>query len=164
MVKFCRNVAMLLPCLLATIMGCGSVPNPDGRMDVSGTITLNGNPVGGMAGITFAPVAEGEGGGNGQIRKGAYHLTGYDGVKPGKYIVRIFASVDFDKSTGKIADSNIIFGNEVSVDLIPAEFNRDSKIEFEVVSGRANVFNYDVKTDYVPQMPKNSKAKAAIPL
>ena len=145
--------------------GCGTaVDNPDGRETVSGMITLNGSPLGGMAGISFVPKEGGDGGGQGQIKEGRYIISGYDGVKPGKYLVRIFATVDFDKSTGKVADNTIEFGNELTVDVIPPEFNKESTIEFEVVAGGNNVFNYDVQTDYVPVMPKNARGKMAVPL
>lgn len=147
------------------IGGCSGPKNPDGRENVSGTITLNGAPLTAMSGIVFSPMAEGStDGGQGQINNGEYALTGADGVKPGKYIVRITASVDFDIKTGKPADNTIQFGSEVPVDVLPPEFNKDSTIEFEVVAGENNVFNYDIKTDYIPEMPKNAKSKEAIPL
>ncbi len=155
-------LAALSPLLLN---GCSKPKNPDGRENVSGTITLNGAPLTGMAGIVFSPVEEGsDAGGMGQISNGKYALTGADGVKPGKYIVRISSSIDFDKSTGKPADNTSVFGSEVPVEVVPPEFNKNSTIEFEVVAGKNNVFNYDIKTDYVPQMPKNTKTKEAIPL
>ncbi|WP_417734939.1 hypothetical protein [Rosistilla oblonga] len=148
-----------------SIGGCSVPKNPDGRENVTGTITLKGEPLRGMAGILFSPVEEGsDGGGQGQINAGSYALTGADGVKPGKYIVRITASVDFDIRTGKPADNTIQFGSEVPVDVVPPEFNKQSTIEFEVVAEGNNVFNYDIKTDFVPEMPKDAKTKEAIPL
>lgn len=145
--------------------GCSGPKNPDGRENVSGTISLNGEPLTGMSGILFSPqVAGSDGGGQGLISNGKYALTGSDGVKPGKYIVRITSSMDFDKSTGKPADENSLFGSEVPVDVVPPEFNKESTIEFEVVAGKNNVFSYDIQTDYAPQMPKNAKTKEAVPL
>ncbi len=145
--------------------GCSGPPNPEGRENISGTITLNGEPLTGMSGIVFSPVTEGsDGGGQGQITNGKYALTGFDGVKPGKYIVRITSSIDFDKKTGKPGDNTIEFGSEVPVDVVPAEFNKQSTIEHEVVAGKNNNFDYDIKTDYVPEMPKNARTKEAIPL
>ncbi|WP_146118498.1 hypothetical protein [Blastopirellula marina] len=151
--------------MMTGFAGCGSEPpNPDGRETVTGSIKLNGTPLIGMAGIKFVPVEGGDGGGQGQIKEGSFVLSGYDGVKPGKYIVQVFATVDFDKSTGKIGDATMQFGNEVTVDIIPPEFNQESKIEFEVVAGGNNVFDYDIQTDFVPKMPKNAQGKGAIPL
>ena len=163
------NYQFLLIALISSALvptgGCSGPKNPDGRENVSGTITLNGQPLPGMAGIVFSPTVDGsDGGGQGQINSGKYAITGADGVKPGKYIVRITASIDFDKKTGKPADNTIQFGSEIPVDVVPPEFNKQSTIEFEVVAGKNNVFNYDIKTDYVPEMPKNAKTKEAVPL
>ena len=150
---------------LVWVGGCSGPRNPDGRENVSGSITLNGEPLMGMSGILFSPIEKGSDGfGQGQIIAGKYALTGANAVKPGKYIVRITSSIDFDKKTGKPADSTIQFGSEVPVDVVPAEFNKDSKIEFEVVANKNNVFNYDIKTKYVPVMPANPKTKEEIEL
>jgi hypothetical protein len=73
-------------------------------------------------------------------------------------------STSFDKKTGKPADNTIQFGSEVPVDVVPAEFNRESTIEFEVVANKDNVFNYDIKTNYVPMMPANPITKEEIEL
>lgn len=156
--------AIALPSLVFFVGCFSSESNPDGRQNVSGSITLNGQPLTGMAGIKLDPVAGGDGGGQAQIMTGNYLMTGPDGVKPGKYIVRITASVDFDKSTGKPADNTLQFGNEVPVDVVPPEFNKESTIEFEVVDGKSSTFNYDIKTDYAPKMPANAKGKEAVPL
>lgn len=157
-------IALLSLCLLSAV-GCSGPSNPDGRENVSGTITLNGEPLMGMSGILFSPIEKGSDGfGQGQITAGKYALTGADGVKPGKYIVRITSSIDFDKKTGKPADNTIQFGSEIPVDVVPAEFNTESKIEFEVVANRDNVFSYDIKTTYVPTMPLNAKPKEGIEL
>lgn len=164
-----RNTSFVLILVLALspllVGGCSTPPNPDGREDVSGAITLNGEPLTAMSGIVFSPIVEGSNdGGQGQIVAGEYAITGADGVKPGKYIVRITASIDFDKKTGKPGDETIQFGSEVPVDVVPPEFNKNSTIEFDVVAGKDNVFNYNIETDYVPEMPKNAKTKEAVPL
>ena len=158
-------VVLMLALLLTVHSGCSKPANPGGRENVDGMITLNGVPLSGRAGIVFSPKTPGsDGGGQGQIQAGKYFLTGADGVKPGKYIVRITASVDFDIKTGKPADNTIEFGREIPVDVIPSDFNTTSTIEFEVVAGKKNTFNYDIKTEYVPKMPPNAKPKDAIPL
>ena len=160
--SYVNALPLLILSWMLSILGCGGSTNPDGRLDVSGMITLNGKPLEGLSGIRFDQVGGGDGGGKGQIRNGAYEITGYDAVKPGKYIVRIFATVDYDRKTGKLADNQIKEGDAIAVDLIPTEFNSNSKIEFEVVQGKKNVFNYDIVTDYVPEMPKGSKGKGEV--
>lgn len=159
------RLSLLVAGLALAIVGCGSEPpNPDGRETVTGSITLNGSPLVGTAGIRFEPVDGGNGGGSAQLTEGSFVASGYDGLMPGKYIVRIVAVANFDKTTGELADNTVAFGNEVSVQVVPPEFNEKSTIEFEVVEGGDNVFNYDIKTDYKPAMPKSSSGKAEVPL
>ena len=38
-------------------------------------------------------------------------------------------------------------GQGYMVSLVPPEFNEQSTIEFEVVAGQKNVFDYDIKTE-----------------
>lgn len=159
------RLSFLVAGLALAVFGCGSEPpNPDGRETVTGAITLNGSPLIGTAGIRFEPVDGGTGGGSAQINEGSFVASGYDGLMPGKYIVRIVAVANFDKTTGQPADNTVAFGNEVSVQMVPPEFNEKSTIEFEVVEGGENVFNYDIKTDYKPAMPKSTGGKAEVPL
>ncbi|MDD3468643.1 MAG: hypothetical protein PHE53_01525 [Thermoguttaceae bacterium] len=143
---------LLLCGLFLTLSGCGKA-NPDGRENVSGTVKINGEPVKGTAGIRFDPIGEDKtAGGSGQIMESKYLLTQQDGVKPGKYIVRINAKTTFDRKTGKVADNTLKFGNEVDVELVPPEYNTQSKQEVEIVAGGKNVFDFDIKSDIKPDL------------
>lgn len=44
------------------------------------------------------------------------------------------------------------------MDAVPPEFNQNSTIEFEVAENKANTFNYDIQTDFVPQPPPGAKS------
>jgi len=49
--------------------------------------------------------------------------------------------------------------------MIPPQFNDTSTLEFEVAKGKKNVFNYDIKTDYIPDtksIPKMKKKPAVL--
>ena len=156
----------LLAVLLTTTIGC-KPKNPDGREDVKGKITLNGEPVGvknGVCAIKFEPTDSSDmrAGGSAQIQNGEYLLTGQDGVKPGKYIVRITYTATFDKTTNDFADANTLMENEYQVALVPPEFNTDSTIEFEVVAKKKNVFNYDIVTDFAGETLENKKKGGAV--
>ncbi|MDO5309711.1 MAG: hypothetical protein Q4G03_09540 [Planctomycetia bacterium] len=146
-------LVVLLLCGLCLTTGCKK-KNPDNRQDVQGMITLNGEPLGRdfcSAGIQFDAVGDDKSaGGHGQIMRGKYLLTQQDGVKPGKYIVRITAFATFDKTTNTYATPETTMENELQMTLVPEEFNSASTIEFEVVQGKKNVFDYDIKTDFGP--------------
>ncbi len=155
------KVCLLIFMVLFVTEGCTKKTNPDGREDVSGTITLNGKPLEGGSGIRFDPVdGDHTAGGSGQIMTGKYLLTGQDGVKPGKYIVRIHATAAFDKRTNTYATNETDIGHEYSVKLVPDEFNMGSKIEFEVLKGKKNVFNYDIVTDFKPERVDKREKRA----
>ena len=154
----------LAVCAAATV-GC-KPGNPDGREDVKGTITLNGEPIGkytGICSIQFDPVGDDKrAGGSGPILDGKYLLTGNDGVKPGKYIVKIYYQVSYDGNTGEIATTESGDLNQYLVNYLPPEFNDRSQIEFEVVKGK-NVFDYNIETDFQPATSAPAKkGKAAV--
>jgi hypothetical protein len=76
------------------------------------------------------------------ISKGHYQIPRDKGLLPGKYRVAI-SSVD-----GRTPESGDAVpgpsGNFASRDRIPAEYNRDSKLEAEVKQGESNVFDYPI--------------------
>ncbi|MDR3199762.1 MAG: hypothetical protein LBU34_17995 [Planctomycetaceae bacterium] len=126
--------------------------NPDGRENVSGRILLNGQPLEGSARIVFDPLdGDSRNGGSGQILSGNFFLTQQDGVKPGKYCVRIFATVTYDKTTNAPATKETLDYNEYTMDIIPPEFNVDSSLEFEVIKGKKNIYNYNIETPFKPK-------------
>jgi len=146
--------------LIAVLVFCHSIgckqPNPEGREDVSGTITLNGKALDPKwdAMISFVPSdgrAVTDGGGI-QIAQGKYMLTGIGGIMPGKYKVKIKISQYYDMKTGQPSTPETGDFDSVRVPLIPTEFNDDTTLEFEVIQGKKNVFHYDIVTDYVPDV------------
>jgi hypothetical protein len=147
--------------------GCGKA-NPDGRENVSGKITLNGNIIDKSytAAVSFTPLDSRQpfrDGGNGQILGSKYLLTGTDGVKPGKYRVKLFVQRYYDVKTGEPATENTGEFDMVYVSMIPSDFNDSSRLEFEVVKGEKNIFNFDIKTDYRPDsksIPRAAKKPA----
>jgi hypothetical protein len=144
-----------LLCVFGIFMfsGCSSKPtNPDGRMDVSGKITLNGGAFEGaeLCAITFISIDDpplGSSSTTFNSKTGEYLLTFQDGLKPGKYKVAISAQAVYDKKTHKPVTSETPEGGDYRVALVPKEFNKESNIEFEVVKGTKNIFNYDVKAE-----------------
>ena len=149
---------------VVALLSAGCKPkNPDGREDVSGKITLNGKNIPeytGVCSIQFDPQGDDKrAGGNGPIFDGEYLLTGNDGVKPGKYTVRILYSVSYDGATGQPATVESGDLNQYLVNYLPPEFNSESQIEFEVVAKKKNVFDYDIVTDFQPQVdaPRSNK-------
>lgn len=147
-----RFLISIICIALLTFIGCGKPPNPDGRLDVSGKITLNGGPFPGaeMCGIAMIPLDDKSAGNSSTTfnrETGEYLFTRQDGLKPGKHKVVITAQAVYDRTTKKPVTPETKEGDDYRINLVPEEFNKNSTIEFEVKSGEKNVFNYDVKTE-----------------
>jgi hypothetical protein len=122
--------------VIATLAGCGE--ETGGRLPVSGTIKLKGQPVAnGSIFFESEPPASGVFTG-GPITDGKYELKASQGLLPGKYIVRI----SVPESTAQPAEPGGEPGPPVN-DLVPPEYNVQSKLRYEAKAGSSN-FDYDV--------------------
>jgi len=146
-------LGLLVLTLVISQTGCKKNTNPDGRLDVSGRITMNGEPLRGNPNIRFDPVGDDKlAGGSARVdAKGNYLLTGQDGIKPGQYIVRISAIDTYDRLTDTWRTAETPDGREYPVRIVPREFCEESTIEFEAVTGKKNLFNYDIVSDAEPE-------------
>lgn len=102
--------------------------------EVGGTVRVDGKPASGVI-VVFEPLARNRPRAIAQTNsKGVYRLGRQgpgdkSGAASGKYRVQLTSDTEREGAV-----------------MIPAEYNRDSKLEFEVIPGRANVFDIDVKT------------------
>src|SRR3954469_7564615 len=92
--KLRLNRRTLIPALvtavgLAALAGCGE--STDGRQEVSGTVKLKGEPIKDGAIIMFEPLENQGTGGNATVTGGAFLIPRANGLKPGKYLVRVTA-------------------------------------------------------------------------
>jgi hypothetical protein len=124
---------------LGSVPGCSS-----GLAEVSGTVSLNGEPVKEGA-INFIPIDGTRGAGAGAaIEDGRYHIPGSRGVTPGKNRVELRA---FRTTGRKVPDPTGRPGTlaDERVPAFPPEFNDQSTLTREVRPG-SNTFNFDVTT------------------
>jgi hypothetical protein len=134
-------IALALSGLLTPfLVGCGD--SYGGRCAVSGTITLKGKNLDEGA-IVFIPVdpalpTQASAG----ITKGAYQIPRPQGLVPGKYRVSISSP---DGKTPEASDGPPgPSGNFASKDRIPAKFNIESTLEFEVKKDGPNKFDFAI--------------------
>ena len=122
-------VALVVTCVLS---GCG-----DWWLritEVSGTIRIDGTPAGGVQ-VVFQPLdasrprAIAQTAKDGGYRLGRQGPGNRQGAASGRYRVQLFTDTDGPNPV-----------------LIPEEYNVTSSLEFEVVPGKANVFDVDVVT------------------
>jgi len=142
-----KTITTLLLVALATVgfivAGCG--PDYGGRVAVKGKVILKGTPVKDGI-IKFTPVEPGgeQSESGAQIRDGEYVLPAEKGLFPGKYKVTLTAGdgrtpANTDEAPGPTG------ANIISKDLIPPEYNVNSKQEVTVTEKGPNVFDYDIK-------------------
>ena len=118
--------------LTSCLFGCGGAT---GRASVSGTITLDGEPVENGA-ITFVAVTGPEGPTGANIVDGYYRIRKSQGPVPGRFRVEI----RWPKPTGKkipvmdgIPDSGM---RDELAEAIPAKYNKESVLEVEIQKGK----------------------------
>ena len=140
---------MLMTCALAAAGFClaGCSDPYSGRKEVSGTVTMKGQPIKDGALIEFAPLEDQSTGANAAIQGGAYKLPRENGLLPGKYLVRVTLGdgktpvepADPDTAPGPQGGSNI-----VSKDLVPPDWNVQSKQQVTVTKDGPNKFDFAI--------------------
>ena len=133
-----RNILLLLPVLLA---GCGG----DGirRVEVSGSVTLDGKPLDGAA-ILFVPIKGGPTAGT-EIAGGQYRIEQSGGPSPGPYRVEITAY----HGTGEmIPDSDRPEEMEERQEsIVPTRYNGKSELRVELSADGDNRQDFALESE-----------------
>lgn len=141
--RFRRPLTVLLLGLFATA-GCGA-GDPEGRLAVTGTVTLDGQPV--MDGaVLFEPPSPDQSGfavGT-TIRRGSFSIAQRQGPTPGNYRVRIYARSD---SQAPPASGQTERTRRPMAERVPAAYNTRSTLLVEVTRGGSNHFRFDLHAD-----------------
>ena len=127
------------------IAGCGA-PD-DGRLAVTGTVKFKGQPIKDGALVEFGSDEPGGSAATVLTAAGAFGVPKQNGLKPGKYLVRVSAGdgktavnpVDPEAPPGPGGGTNII-----SKELVPAAWNRNSKQQVTVTKDGPNKFDFDI--------------------
>jgi hypothetical protein len=145
---------------IATALSGGCSDPYGGRMEVSGDVKLQGQPIKDGS-IIFEPLDKQDTHSGAQIADGEYRVPKERGLKPGKYLVRLTAgdgktparlSAREDKNPAK-HDAAAPGGstNILSMDLIPDDYNVRSKQQVEIRSDRVNRFDFDIPKATIPR-------------
>jgi hypothetical protein len=130
--------------VVGLLVGCGD--KYGGRVEVSGTVKLKGQPI--KAGhIIFEPLGGQGTSATAPITDGNYKLLRESGLKPGKYLIRVTAgdgktpaNLNPDEPPGPGGKGT----NIMVKDLVPPEWNVRSKQEREVTSENPNKLDLDI--------------------
>jgi hypothetical protein len=146
--------------LILAVLWTGCSDPYAGRMEVSGSVTLEGKPLPDGS-ILFFPLDQQETPGGAPIVNGEYDIPRQNGLKPGKYLVRItsgdgktMARVGARRDKNPPKEQAAAPGgstNIVSMDRIPEEWNIRSKQEREVKANSVNRFNFDIPSANGPR-------------
>jgi len=127
--------------LLTTLMlfgGCGS-SDPLSRQAVSGSITLNGEPVS-QGSIDFTPTGSTGTMSGAAVTDGKFLIPQEKGLSPGEYLVRISApSADKERTGGGDFPAP-------ARELIPPQYNTRSQEKILVEAGKPNQFDFEIRT------------------
>lgn len=121
------------------IMGCGGSQEGPKLFPVAGTVTLDGEPVP-DASILFKDPTGKNKSYFASVKDGAYSTK----MEAGKRKVLITAN---RQSKDKMVDNAAGTGKEPAMEqYLPAEYNENSTLEIDVVSGGENQFPFDLKS------------------
>jgi hypothetical protein len=141
-----RKSFWLLALWVAAAWAAGCSGSHDGRAAVSGTVKLKGQLINDGAIVLFEPLENQDTAGNATVARGAFSIPKAFGLKPGKYLIRITAGdgktavnpVDPDSPPGP-GGTNII-----SKDIVPGDWNVNSKQEVTVTRDGPNKFDFNI--------------------
>jgi len=126
--------------ILVFVAGCGS--GAGDRQPVTGSITFKGAPLA-RGTIEFSPFEqEGVTLEGAEIHDGKYALPAKTGLAPGKYRVSISSA---DESQKAQPSEEAPGAGPVAKELIPSQYNVNSKLTAEVTKQGSNNFNFDLE-------------------
>lgn len=118
---------------LVLLSGCGG----DGRLGVSGTVTVDGEPLASGV-ISFQPTADNPAHSAGTgIEAGQYQVPASSGLLPGEYLVRIQA---FRKTGRMVEDPQ--FGQVEET--VPVVFKEAGSLQATIVASGKNQIDFDL--------------------
>jgi hypothetical protein len=145
--------------MMVSVMGCSKSPDPWNRAAAQGNVTLDGAPLK-EGTITFFPSGATKGpAAGGEIRDGRYEIPADGGPVVGTNRIEI-RSV---QKTGRIVKSPMAVESsgppidmvEELKEVVPPEYNRNSKLEFTILEAGENV--NDVAIESAPKKRPDRK-------
>jgi hypothetical protein len=141
----CTHVRLLYVLVFAAGLAAGCSGSDDlPREVVSGTVTLDGQPLDDGV-IQFTPAGgSGQVSGGTQIQGGKYSISRDQGLVPGSYNVAINAATKSERT--KPAQVGAGKAAELPKELIPAKYNSATELKAEVKKGGPNAFTFTLQS------------------
>jgi hypothetical protein len=134
MPTLCSGRCALAGMALLLVASCGT---RNGKQGVEGNVTWKGDA------LTDGMIQFGETTTRAVIRNGKYSIPAENGLDPGTYTVRIYSAhyVDNTANPGKRRGPIL----RETIEELPACFNEETTLQAEIVGGRRNRFDFDLK-------------------
>jgi hypothetical protein len=132
--------------LAASLAGCGQAGDTLPREAVSGTVTLDGQPLAHGV-LQMVPTSQNEGTPCGAlIEDGKFAIPRQQGPVPGDYTVTINSNQEGAEGRAPAGAPGPVSTAEHSKELIPPEYNTQSKLTAQVKAGAPNTLEFALKT------------------
>ena len=131
-----RRLRGLAAAAALAVAGCGGASTAN----VGGVVTLDGAPLDGAA-VTFSPVGASDiGSSTGRTdAQGRYAMRTVVGDRPGAAVGAQRVTISLYKPNPKNQDA-------AGQELVPARYNQNSDLKFDVPTGGTDAANFDLKT------------------
>ncbi|MHB8899767.1 MAG: hypothetical protein ACYC6Y_13555 [Thermoguttaceae bacterium] len=129
---------VLLTVFLPVMTGCQG--DTGGRSAVTGMVTMGGKPL--ETGTIQFLAEDGSQMTGAPIAAGKYEVPAEQGLLPGTYKVRVSSVQGTAAAEAAPGDSAAI--ESKNKELVPPEYNTQSKVTAEIKEGSANTFNLDI--------------------
>jgi hypothetical protein len=132
--------------LAASLAGCGEGGDNLPREAVSGTVTLDGKPLA-RGVLQMIPAGQAQGTPCGAlIEDGKFAIARRQGPVPGEYVVTINSSPEGAPGGAPAGPPGPVSSAEHSKELIPPEYNAQSKLTATVKAGVPNTLEFALKS------------------
>jgi hypothetical protein len=141
--RFTRLVGFICLVLCPALGGCGGADDDLPRQALSGTVTLDGQPLE-LGIIQFQPSSAQEPLPAGaEIKDGTFTIARDEGPTPGNY--RVFITSSGGKKPPTPAGTSGEKMPGIMPDLIPAKYNSNSTLTVKVEADKPNTFDFPLK-------------------
>lgn len=134
-VSFCFGLLAI-----ASLVGCGAAADPLGRQDISGEVTLKGEPLDGGSVIFEPEDSSNPTSGGAAIENGKFELPKGRGLAPGEYRVRISAAGGVTERIATEAPGEPV----ISTERVPKNWNSQSDQIVTVEEGGENHLVFEI--------------------
>ncbi len=138
------SVSFLVLSLPLCFVGCSGSSDELAREPVTGTVTLDSQPLP-SGSVSFIPAGGGPGAGGASITDGRFSIAQDVGLPPGNYSVVINSSKKRDDAT-KPDQVGHIKPSDLPKELIPAKYNYKTELKIEIKKGGGNDLKFALES------------------